>query len=620
MYTVPLETLLTLTDFRSHEESIDDGILVEFHPGLGKAMFVSHQWISECHPDPHYQQLKVLQDALRNVLSGACRISTDPTVEAFYGRVRGFSAAELKREKIFVWYDYLSCPQLLHDIELDEFGIQRGRFLDDSMNCEEMDMAIKSIPSYVAACKYFIALCPTLINADNGRKLDRHSWLQRGWCRAEKITRELSAEGRNGLILLVESPRHLTLLPSWESFLYGPGYGEFTYITDLNLVAGMIKDLLMRKLQDLLSKGDLPAYRFYLNQQHVRFRKCRVEAIQGLVPGNDCADIAEKFFHENGCLSVDDRDRAGWSSMCYAAINGNPQLMTRLLELHGDPNDRTHQGKAEAFLPKHLPLVSLCTYFCNNEALKILLEAHANPNQRDARHGAPLFWANLCDNVTGARLLLDFRADPLMEGNPPLTVTEAACSVGAIRIIQEYLPVERIRSQSRNLLHIALMIKGGSPEFIDTLIKHGVDVNETFSLTKLNMLKKILVAKHYVCGPSTLSSVFYHAKGSTPLMLAILSGSFTAAELLLEAKATVDVRNSRNRTALDFAAEKQAPMSLLLALRAKRGVSEHWFLANAALWQGHADWDGSWPDTEVEETVSILNVEPQPAPKKLLQL
>ena len=44
----------------------------------------------------------------------------------------------------------------------------------------------------------------------------------------------------------------------------------------------MIKDLLMRKLQDLLSKGDLPAYRFYLNQQHVRFRKSRVEAIQGL--------------------------------------------------------------------------------------------------------------------------------------------------------------------------------------------------------------------------------------------------------------------------------------------------------------------------------------------------
>lgn len=582
-------------------------------------MFVSHQWISECHPDPHYQQLKVLKDALRNVLSGACRISTDPTVEVYYGRVSGFSAAELKKEKIFVWYDYLSCPQLHHDIELDEFGIQRGRFLDDGMKCKEMDLAVKSIPSYVAACKYFIALCPTLINADNGRKLDRYSWLQRGWCRAEKMARELSAEGRNGLILLVESPRHFTLLPSWESFLSSPGNGEFTYITDLNLVAGMVKDMLMRKLQHFLSKGDLPAYRFYLNQQHVRFRKCRIEPIQGLVPGNDCEDVAEKFFHENGLLSVHDRDRAGWSSMCYAAINGNPQLMTRLLELRGDPNDHTHQGMAEVFLPKRVPLVSLCTYFCNNEALKILLEARANPNQRDGRQGVALFWANFCDNVTGARLLLDFQADPLMEGNPRLTLPEAACAVGAIRIIQEYLPVPRIRRQSRSLLHIALMIKGGSPDFIATLIKLGVDVNETFSLPSLNTMKTILVAMHYVCGPSTLSSVFYHAKGSTPLMLAILSGSFAAAELLLEAKAIVDVQNSRKRTALDFAAEKQAPMSLLLALRAAHGVSEHWFLANVALWREHADWDGSLPDTEeVEETVA-MNDE-QPPAKKILQL
>lgn len=180
--------------------------------------------------------------------------------------------------------------------------------------------------------------------------------------------------------------------------------------------------------------------------------------------------------------------------------------------------------------------------------------------------------------------------------------------------------MQRIRRESRSLLHIALMVKGGSPEFIATLIKLGVDVNETFSLPSLNTLKNFLVAKHYVCGPSTLSSVFYHAKGSTPLMLAILSGSFAAAELLLEAKAIVDVKNSRNRTALDFAAEKQAPMSVLLALRATRGVSEHWFLANAARWRGHADWDGSLPDSEeVEETVTILD-EPHPAPKKLLQL
>lgn len=37
-------------------------------------MFVSHQWLAASHPDPQCRQLKVLQDTLHNVLSGACKI------------------------------------------------------------------------------------------------------------------------------------------------------------------------------------------------------------------------------------------------------------------------------------------------------------------------------------------------------------------------------------------------------------------------------------------------------------------------------------------------------------------------------------------------------------------
>ena len=33
-------------------------------------MFVSHQWLSHDHPDPHGEQFRVLQDALRNLRSG----------------------------------------------------------------------------------------------------------------------------------------------------------------------------------------------------------------------------------------------------------------------------------------------------------------------------------------------------------------------------------------------------------------------------------------------------------------------------------------------------------------------------------------------------------------------
>lgn len=79
-------------------------------------------------------------------LVGWAKFSINGVLESQSKR-QDFAAAELKREKIFVWYDYLSCPQLLHDIELDEFGIQRGRFLDDSMNCEEGPLCVELIGS-----------------------------------------------------------------------------------------------------------------------------------------------------------------------------------------------------------------------------------------------------------------------------------------------------------------------------------------------------------------------------------------------------------------------------------------------------------------------------------------
>ena len=36
--------------------------------------------------------------------------------------------------------------------------------------------------------------------------------------------------------------------------------------------------------------------------------------------------VVHRFLHDNGFTSVRDRDSAGWSPMCYAAVNGNPFL------------------------------------------------------------------------------------------------------------------------------------------------------------------------------------------------------------------------------------------------------------------------------------------------------
>ena len=61
MSTVPLDALLIMKEVRPHQELLQDAILVEYQSNLGKAMFVSHQWLTATHPDPKFQQLKVLQ-------------------------------------------------------------------------------------------------------------------------------------------------------------------------------------------------------------------------------------------------------------------------------------------------------------------------------------------------------------------------------------------------------------------------------------------------------------------------------------------------------------------------------------------------------------------------------
>jgi len=51
------------------------GDLCIFHESLGRAMFVSHQWVTSKHPDPNFEQLQVLQETLKNMLSGAGKLA-----------------------------------------------------------------------------------------------------------------------------------------------------------------------------------------------------------------------------------------------------------------------------------------------------------------------------------------------------------------------------------------------------------------------------------------------------------------------------------------------------------------------------------------------------------------
>ncbi len=46
-------------------ETCIQGSLTIFDKKLGRAAFVSHQWVGGSHPDPEFKQMQVLKDTLR---------------------------------------------------------------------------------------------------------------------------------------------------------------------------------------------------------------------------------------------------------------------------------------------------------------------------------------------------------------------------------------------------------------------------------------------------------------------------------------------------------------------------------------------------------------------------
>ena len=155
MYTVPLEDVLKMRSVRPHEALKAEGALVMYDVGLGTAAFVSHQWIGGRHPDPQGEQLQVLQDALRRLRSEVRVVHPSFLTEFVQPACKGLPTKKLFSTPLFLWYDYFSCPQhTQHSLEL----------------------AIRSIPEYIARCKFFFALCPVIAGHTSSRLFTQYTW------------------------------------------------------------------------------------------------------------------------------------------------------------------------------------------------------------------------------------------------------------------------------------------------------------------------------------------------------------------------------------------------------------------------------------------------------------
>ena len=169
MYVVSMEQLLKMTEVRPHERLLAEGIVVEFRDNMGKALFVSHQWVGTQHPDPEGTQLRVLQQALRFAMSEMKYIPLDFVTELSIPSAKGLPAAALLSNPVFVWYDYFSCPQLEGTQQEDPPPGRNGPRLT-------LADAISSIPTYIAACSFFVALCPIIQLPQQSQVLSPGTW------------------------------------------------------------------------------------------------------------------------------------------------------------------------------------------------------------------------------------------------------------------------------------------------------------------------------------------------------------------------------------------------------------------------------------------------------------
>ncbi|CAJ1377918.1 unnamed protein product [Effrenium voratum] len=603
MYVVPMEAVLKMTEVRPHQELLHEGLLEAFDPAHGKAMFISHEWTAEQHPDPDGKQLKIFQQAMSNLLSGSTVAQPNVWTEFVFriagGSAQGFKASQLTATPISVWYDYFCIPQ--YAIEARSRSVSANQFQDQRN-------AIASIPAYIDKCDFFVALCPLMAH-ESRSFLSTESWQQRGWCRAEAAARDLSVS--NGLTLIIESPRQVSLAAGY-SISKSPGDGEFTIPRDRKVVGELVKAVVQKQLHTSLRKRDFPRYRFLLHHQSVLMRNTDTLPAgfeEGLgYAASSPQQIVKDFLQQNGFEKISDRDRAGWSPLLYAALGGKPEVIEALLLQGADPNDYIRKVQNLVMFVNGTPAVSICAGQQHNEAMRVLLRFGADPNKQDPGGSTPLFYVSNSDNAEGAKILIEAGADPTLTSIFDTNAFDQACTMGATKVLKDVLKLPPHAASQREAIGFATSVGHGSPETISVLLQMGCDKDGV--VQKRNTLSKLVFTafelKHRVA-PTSMTTLAYHETNATPLMRSILSGCYSCAHMLLQNGARVDVRNSRNQTAFDLAVKKHVPDSLLWALW-RRGAGDYASKVSIAWWSSNAP--DRFPVTmeDIEHPESISNV------------
>ncbi|CAE8684817.1 unnamed protein product [Polarella glacialis] len=570
MYVVRMRDFLEMKAVLPHEELKAQGILVLYTEQLGPALFISHQWCRSHHPDPDFEQMKVLQEALRNILSGEVNLGISAVASILFGMGKGLNEVQAQDlHSAYIWYDYFAVPQCSIHASQSLQDYKKENHPATEMN--DFRAAVRSIPSYVDRCNYFIILAPTILRPDLEDLLDYSTWCSRGWCRVERLVMHIAFNKTP--VILVRASHQVSLMPGFDYFQNPPGLGSFSMESDKGLVRELLDGVVLRQLEKLLDQGKLHHYRMLMSLREALFeglgngRSLEPPSIVALIESaavkrSEALIYLDTFLLKYGFGSPCEKDEAGWTPLHYAAVAGDSDIMRSLIALQADVSGALLSHDADfCVLAGHTPIALSIRFSRNVVATRCLLLSGVSANEAVTLRGfVPLHgWAQIGSSEV-LDCLVAFRADLNNSNNRwgfgPAHLAACLGAPSGVGLLIKARASASSSSSALTPLHLASMNSSSGEAHARMLMEAGCAVDARVDLGYDNPLGFLVGAGtvlHSLGHAGNLSKWAFHSAGATAYFLAMTRGNFGFAQGLLEARADPQIKNYRGFTAFEAA-------------------------------------------------------------------
>jgi len=582
MQLLPVKALLQLSEFVSHDQLLEKGLLQQWTPEKrGKVIFVSHQWLGYSAADPDRQHFSTLKRVLQRLLNGEIdKVETMlQGLQPFQNVVVHGKEWQEKLPGMYIWIDYSCMPQVSSTSSQAEL--------------KQVSAAVRSLPSYVERCDLMLILVPVCLHADTGHPCNYASWRSRGWCRLELLFGMLAQKTVNIMVCRGEEAQPEFIHP-FDCLWLQVGKGRFTCCDlghelpdgrvmpcDKERVRNVLEDMLKAKVKRLSRLGKRHEMRYFLMLRRRLLEGLPLPSLCHAWSGNSTAALASL------------RLRLKWTEEDDQLVSkGNPTLLLWActaddLGAVKELLSTTERKSFDATLWQHYPhlpgmlkgLTPLMAAMCFGSfaTVEALLEARADPKlQMSERHDA-LTAAIYCRNVDNVKQWLrrfpewDLTRQVCFMGTTPLAIAVSGddCSVP---LMKELLSARAdINHRSKSGISLAVLAANkedsdpdGMAFLLDKLgskVVHQAICPTTWKWSAAFRTCRLLAR----CNSSEILKEIATWEGCVPLHAAARRGDITMIKILLDVNANPSHRNAQGKTPLDFAEMKfggKAPQAL----------------------------------------------------------